>query len=89
MNNDAAALGVELPDEVMQSQAFKVWPENWPSVVMFLRMETQWRQGPRGPAGLDLSVAQWMFSLYQVADPCAMLEDLRVMETAFLQELYS
>mgnify|MGYP003330769482 FL=1 len=89
MDTEAASLGVELPAAVMQAQVFKVWPENWQSVVMFLRLETQWRQGPRGPTGLDLSVAQWMFSLYEIANPLAVLEDLRTMESAFLQELYS
>lgn len=56
---------------------------------MFLRLQTQWRHGSRGPTGLDLNVAGWLFSLYQVQNPRQMLEDLQIMETAYLVELYS
>lgn len=80
---------MELPEEVTGPTVFKVWPENWEAVLMFLRLQTQWRQGGRGPAGLDLNVAAWLFSLYQVRDPRQMLEDLQIMEAAYLVELYS
>ena len=80
--------GMELPEQVTTSKPFKVWPENWDAIVMFCKLQTQWRQGPRGPVGLDLNVVQWLFSLYAVANPVAMIEDLQVMETAYLLELY-
>lgn len=80
---------MELPEEVTGPTVFKVWPENWEAVLMFLRLQTQWRHGSRGPAGLDLSVAAWLFSLYQVQSPRQMLEDLQIMEAAYLVELYS
>ena len=54
---------------------------------MFLRLETQWRTGPRGLLGLDYRVVEWLFSLYQTTRPRELLEDLRVMELAFLGEL--
>lgn len=54
---------------------------------MFLRLETQWRTGPRGLLGLDYRAAEWLFSLYQVARPRELLEDLRIMELALLNEL--
>lgn len=55
---------------------------------MFLRLETQWRTGPRGLLGLDYQAVQWLFSLYQVAQPRELLEDLQVMERAFLEEIH-
>jgi hypothetical protein len=66
-----------------------VWPENAEAVSMFCRLQTQWRTGPRGPIGLDYGAAQWLFSLYSVAQPLALLEDLQVMEGAYLMELHS
>jgi len=54
---------------------------------MFLKLETQWRTGPRGLLGLDYRVAEWLFSLYQTTRPRELLEDLRVMELTFLGEL--
>ena len=54
---------------------------------MFFRIATQWRTGPGGAIGLDYSILLGpggLFSLYQVADPAAMLEDLQVMEAAAL-----
>jgi hypothetical protein len=29
-----------------------VWPENWPAVEIFLRLDTQWRVGFGGATGL-------------------------------------
>lgn len=56
---------------------------------MFSRLRTQWRIGTRGPVGLDYGAAQWLFSLYSVAQPLALLEDLQIMERAYLGEVYS
>lgn len=52
---------------------------------MFLRLQTQWRVSAGGVIGLDYSVIQWLFSLYSVKDPRAVLEDLQVMEAAVLK----
>jgi hypothetical protein len=73
--------------EETTEQPFKVWPENWEAVVMFLRLLTQWRAGPRGLIGLDYRAAEWLFSLYQVTQPRELLEDLRIMELALLDEI--
>jgi hypothetical protein len=56
---------------------------------MFSRLQTQWRTGARGLVGLDYGAAQWLFSLYSVTQPLALLEDLQVMERAYLGEVYS
>jgi hypothetical protein len=62
-----------------------VWPENWPALLMFLRMETQWRIGFGGREGLDYSVLEWLLKLYPEDNPRQLFEDLRVMEAAILE----
>ena len=61
---------------------FGVWPENWPAIEMFLRVQTQWRTTMSGVIGLDYAAVQWLFKLYDVEDPRSLLEDLQVMEVA-------
>lgn len=34
----------------------EVWPENWPSFVLFSEMRTQWNHGFGGPVGLNYLV---------------------------------
>jgi hypothetical protein len=63
---------------------FEVWEENWPAVEMWLRVCTQWRVGMNGPVGLDYNALQWLFQLYEVSSPKQLLDDLQVMETAYL-----
>lgn len=66
------------------SDEFEVWPENWDAVVMWTRIQTQWRVGAGGAIGLDYSVLAWLFRMYEVEDPRSLLEDLQVMEGAAL-----
>lgn len=70
----------ELPKPV--DEDFGVWPENWPAIEMFLRVQTQWRTTMSGVIGLDYAAVQWLFKLYGVEEPRALLEDLQVMEVA-------
>ena len=80
---------VGLPEAITKPQVFKVWPENEAAFLMFVRLLTQWRMGPRGPIGLDYGAAQWLFSLYKVEDPVALIEDLQIMEATYLAEVMS
>ncbi len=73
--------------EEEQPDCCEVWEENWETVVMFMRLQTQWRTTMAGYQGLDYGAAQWLMSLYHVEDPVTMLEGLQVMESAALQEL--
>jgi hypothetical protein len=73
-----------MPDEPAKSPHFEVWEENWETVEMFLRLETQWRVGMNGIVGLDYVAARWLFSLYGAKEPAALLEDLQVIESAIL-----
>lgn len=84
--NDAAVLGVALPDQEPESD-FEVLEENWPAVEMFLRCQTQWRTSMGGVVGLDYSVLAWLLRLYEVEDQRALLEDLQIMEGAALTAL--
>ena len=67
-----------------QSTDFEVSKDNWDTVVMFLRVETQWRVGMNGPTGLDYNAIRWAFEMYGVSDQREMFEGLQVMEAAAL-----
>ncbi|NDC36071.1 MAG: hypothetical protein EBZ51_12050 [Synechococcaceae bacterium WB9_2_112] len=51
---------------------------------MWCRVQTQWRTSAGGAVGLDYGVLAWLFKMYAVEDPRALLEDLQVMEGAAL-----
>lgn len=34
----------------------ELWPENWPAIQLFTRLQTQWRVGFAGAVGLDYLV---------------------------------
>ena len=53
-------------------------------VEMFLRCQTQWRTTMSGLLGLDYGAVAWLFKMYAVEDPRALLEDLQIMEAAAL-----
>jgi len=61
-----------------------VLPENWASVEMFLRLQTQWRTSASDVVGLDYGVMAWIFSMYMVKDQRLLFEDLQAMEAAAL-----
>lgn len=60
---------------------FEVWPEHWDVLLMFLRVQTQWRATSSGVIGLDYGVVLQLASLQQIADPVALLDDLQIMES--------
>jgi len=66
---------------------FEVWDENWLVVEMFLRVQTQWRTTMSGILGLDYVAVAWLFKMYAVEDPRALLEDLQIMEAAAMMAL--
>jgi len=70
-----------LPEQEPE-KPFEVLEENWESVRMFLRCQTQWRTTMSGVLGLDYGALAWLFRLYEVTDQRAVLEDLQVMESA-------
>ena len=84
---DAAAFGMALPEQ--PSVDCEIWEENWQAVEMFLRAQTQWRTTMNGLLGLDYGVLAWLFKMYAVEDPRALLEDLQVMEAAAMAVINS
>ena len=68
---------------------FEVWEENWMVVEMFLRCQTQWRTTMNGVLGLDYGAVAWLFKMYAVEDPRALLEDLQIMEAAAMMVINS
>lgn len=70
-----------------ESEHFEVWEENWQSVEIFLKMQTQWNVTMGGYVGLKYEVLQWVSQLYDVEDKRHLLEDIQVMEAAALSEL--
>tara|TARA_R100000030_G_scaffold24843_1_gene18015 strand:- start:363 stop:572 length:210 start_codon:yes stop_codon:yes gene_type:complete len=57
-----------------------VWEENWETVQMFLRIQTQWRVSMSGPVGLDYAPLEWLCRIYGVEDPALVFTGLQVME---------
>ena len=67
-----------------------MWEENWETVMMFLRMQTQWSMSFGGVVGLKYEVllsAGGLFDIYNVENRRQMLEDLKIMEHAALIEM--
>lgn len=78
---DAAFYGLEV-EEPLAVPDYEVWPENWDSVLMFVRVQTQWRtSGQGGVIGLDYNVVLGLLPLYAVPEPAQLVEDIRVMES--------
>lgn len=66
---------------------FGVWEENAETVVMFMRLQTQWRVTDGVFLGLNYQSAEFLFKIHSVADAAAMMNDLQAMEMAALQVL--
>ena len=66
---------------------FEVIPAAWPAVLMFLRVQSQWRVGTAGIVGLDYNAVRWMFELYEVAEPRQLLDDLQIIEATVVEIL--
>lgn len=66
---------------------FGVWEENAEQVMMFMRLQTQWRVIDGGFVGLNYQSAEFLFKIHSVADQATMMNDLQAMEMAALQVL--
>ncbi len=66
-----------------------MWPENWPAWTLFDRVSTQWRVGMRGAIGLDYCAIYPVMKRMRLSgeDWLQMLDDIRAMEAAALDEL--
>ena len=84
--DDAAAFGLELP-AVERDEDCPIWPEAWPAVDLFLKVQTQWRGGASGIIGLDYGAVRWVMQLYGSADDRELLEDLQVIEARVIERV--
>tara|TARA_A100001201_G_scaffold1419_1_gene3582 strand:+ start:1247 stop:1522 length:276 start_codon:yes stop_codon:yes gene_type:complete len=82
---------MKLPEpKAEESEDFEVWDENWETVQMFLRVQTQWNVSMDGLVGLKYEVllgSGGLFDLYNVKNRTDVLERLQVMEATALTEL--
>jgi len=84
--DDAAAFGLELP-AVERDENCAIWPEAWPAVDLFLKVQTQWRGGASGIIGLDYGAVRWVMHLYGSEDDRELLEDLQVIEARVIEKV--
>ena len=66
---------------------FSVWEENADTVMMFMRLQTQWRVIDGGFIGLDYQSAAFLFRIHSVANEAEMMNELQAMEMAALRVL--
>ena len=82
---------MKLPEpKAKESEDFEVWDENWETVQMFLRVQTQWNVSMDGLVGLKYEVllgSGGLFDLYNVKNRTDVRERLQVMEATALTEL--
>jgi hypothetical protein len=68
----------------------EVWPENWPALLLFLRLQNQWHRDPEGRRqGLRfeaLQSAMWMKDVKR-ADRPRLFDELVDMQDAALEVL--
>ena len=59
----------------------EVWDDCWESVMMFLRMGTDWVYAGMGSCtGMNKQTLQWYMDVFTVENKREMLEDLQLME---------
>ena len=90
VDEDAKIFGIKLPEKPKEKEkGCVVWEQNWETVVLFLKMQTQWTVSMSGYVGLKyevLLVAGGLFDLYNIKDRTEVLEGLQLMEAAALKE---
>ena len=66
-----------------------VFPDNWPTVMIFRDMMTQWRVGPGGVCGLDYGALPVVFRLRAVPqkERTDIFDGLQIMESAALEAI--
>jgi hypothetical protein len=80
---------LKLPEEVKKESEFAILPENVAALEWFIGMQTQWRTGFSGMTGMDYGVfLMWAKDEgLKRKERVDLLEDLRLMEGAFLGEI--
>lgn len=82
-----AAWGFSFGD--LLEEIIELWPDCWPSFVLFEGMSTQWRVGMSGAVGLDYNTLPLVAKMLDITDeqmPLA-FNDLRLMEAEVLKKM--
>lgn len=68
----------------------EVWPDNVPTIAVFIAMCTQWRVGMSGATGLDYAALPVVMRLNGIAakDRPDVFEGIREMEDAALAKMH-
>lgn len=66
-----------------------VWEENWESIELYVRNQTQWRSSVNGPTGLDYNVFYADMSRRAIPDDrqAELMDDIRIIESAARKEM--
>lgn len=66
-----------------------IWPENWPSYLVFSNMGSQWRIGMNGASGLDYNVLSEIWRRLKVPFNTRddIFQDIRLMESTALEQM--
>lgn len=64
---------------------FGIWEDNAETVLMFMRLQTQWNVIAGAFIGLNYQSAAFLFKIHSVANEAEMMDDLQAMEIAALQ----
>jgi len=66
---------------------FEVDRENWETVMMFMRVQTQWRYGFAGPTGLDYAAVEAAMRMVRAEKTDDLFTGIQIMEVAALKTL--
>lgn len=92
MAADLAVMGAlpEITEAVQEdspARNFEVWEENWPTISMFMKLQTQWVPSAGGLLGLNYQSVEFLFRIEGVVKQREMMADLQTMEVAALEIL--
>lgn len=78
-------MGLALP--AVKQTHLDVWPENWPALCVFLRLQNQWTVGNSGAIGLNYSSLQLWLGIEDVprADWWQVTQDMQTLESETLR----
>lgn len=80
----------EVVQELLDQQAgshFEIFEENWPSVEIFLSIQTQWRATYGTFYGLDYNSLFSVMNLYETEDRKRIFEDVQLIERTIIASL--
>lgn len=78
---------VQAVQEDSPTRDFEVLEENWQTVALFMRLQTQWVPSMGGMLGLNYQSVDFLFRIEGIENQREMLADLQIMEVAALQVL--